>query len=42
MRYEDKKLKKYRIVQYFDGENIDRFDAKLAIHQNFSFQLYSK
>ena len=28
----------YRIAQFFDAENIDGFDAKLAIHQNFPFQ----
>ena len=32
----------YHIAQNFDGENIDGFDAQLAIHQNFPFQLYSK
>ena len=31
----------YRIVQFFDGaKNIDGFDAKLAIHQNFPFQYF--
>ena len=29
----------YRIVQNFD-RNIDRFDAQLAIHQNFPFQYF--
>ena len=29
----------YRIAQFFDGENIDRFDAKLATCQNFPFKL---
>ena len=30
------------IVHNFDTGNIDGFDAQLAIHQNFPFQLYSK
>ena len=25
------------ITQFFDGGNIDRFDAKLAIHKKFPF-----
>ena len=30
----------YHIAQNFDGENADRFDAQLAIRQNFSFQYF--
>ena len=29
-----------RIAQNFDGGNVDRFDAQLVIHQNFSFQYF--